>query len=107
DGTQPPGDAVYRLALLLGEEPATVARALDVRGQRLRGYGEQVAEAVLRHASQPGAPQAQPPGVHVYQRCGGVVAHEEQLVGGDFSVPAQRLPACLRAGAVDDEVLGR
>ena len=101
-----------RRALLAREEAAAVAGALHERGDLLRGQLLQVAEAErvrmidVGRSAQAAPEDLQLPGRGVDQRGGGVVAHEEALVGGLPGLARHGVPAHLGIRADDREPLG-
>ena len=100
-------------SLLPGEEAAPVARALDERGQLLRGQPLQVAQGELdrvacaRTEPQAVAEDTETPRGGVYERRRRVVADEEPLVRDLVAHVGERVPPCLGVRPEGDEPLGR
>ena len=101
DGAEPPLRARGHLAHELLEEPAPVARALDVADDGARGQPQQLVERDVQRPLERAALHAEPPRARVHDRRRRVVPHEE--VARRRQVAAQRLEPRLLVQPVVDE----
>ena len=102
-GAVAPGPALGHLSLVLLEEDAAVARALDEARHRNRRHPQQFVVADAQRVLHTRPLYAQPPRLLVDDGCRPVVADIEQRCGCQVPASVQVLPACLHADVVMEE----
>ena len=107
-GAVTPRASLRHLSLVLLEEDAPVARALDEARHRHRRHAQQLVVADAQRVLHARPLHAQPPRLGVDDGCRPVVADVEQRCGRQVSASVQVLPACLHADVVmEEQVLRR